>query len=176
MFDQMMMRMMNVDAPWHAAWRAEGAEKARRQAVRTGDIFLEGLPKGHVMYARMGGYELMQRGAGGASELLMVHGGGVWRAVDMEVLGDGTAEYVYFGSHGKWVFGLEEHMRTGAAFGWLVASDEEQGALTPAQVKCGWKIYDGSAWVAAPNLRVRQVGLLITLSCGIKNTRRAVLL
>ena len=49
-------------------------------------------------------------------------------------------------------------MRAGKAAGWVASAKAEPGALTPDQVKGGWRVWDYSSkeWKPAPKVRVRQ--------------------
>jgi hypothetical protein len=63
--------------------------------------------------------------------------------------------YAYFGSTGNWTIGDGADMRAGKGAGQVVSAAAEPGALTPNEVKGGWRAAVGGKLVAAPALRVR---------------------
>jgi hypothetical protein len=137
---------------WPAEEQQAAAEAARlqqdealRQAVHTGDLVLEGQPKGEPQSDKMAGYERLQ-------PLLVVNGRAVWRAPG--------GRFAYFASDAKWWFCTgEADMRRPEAAGWMSTVDVQPATLTPDQVKGTWRVWEQGqrVWAAAPNVRVRQV-------------------
>jgi hypothetical protein len=120
-------------------------EEARQLAVGTDAVVFEGQPMGEPHADTMGGFSLVR-------PLLMMNRRGVWCAAHRaEVV------RVWYGSSKKWLVGSEASMRAGKDVAWMTTANAEPDALTPVQVKGGWMASHGKGWVAAPNVRMRQV-------------------
>jgi hypothetical protein len=101
----------------------------------------EGLQPGEPGAKYTGVFELTDQTANGRP---------VWQAAG------GKDEYAFFASDGKWWICIgADTMRAGKAAGVVSSVAAEPGALTPDQVQGGWQVSDGTAWFAAPGLRVR---------------------
>jgi hypothetical protein len=125
---------------------AESAEEAaaRQQAVSTGDIVFEGQQPGEAGDEYMHGFEL-------AAPLKMVNGRAVWQALGHMHL------CVFLADNGVWYIGdlAKTPMCAGKAGGWVRSIAAEPDALTPDQVKGGWRATGGQG-EAMPNVLVRQ--------------------
>ena len=116
--------------------------KARQQALDIGDMVFEGQQPGEQGVEVMGVFQL-------TVPLQMVNRRAVWQAAGA------LDQFVYITGDGKWLIGTGATMREGKAEGWVCAVAAEPDALTPDQVKGGWKVGDGTAWRLAPNVSVR---------------------
>jgi hypothetical protein len=116
-------------------------EQAARQAAdAVGDLVFEGLQPGEPGAQFTGVFELTGQTANGRS---------AWQVAG------GKDQFAFFACDGKWWIYNREGMRAGKDAGWVMSGAAEPGALTPDQVQGGWQVYDGTAWLAAPGLRVR---------------------
>jgi hypothetical protein len=102
-------------------------------------VVLEGQEEGEAKHELMGVYERVEnKGVGGR---------GVWQALD------GINRFLYYvSSSGWWVVSDRENMEAGNG-NCLMYSNST--ASTPDQITEKWQVHDGTAWVNAPNLRVR---------------------
>jgi hypothetical protein len=103
------------------------------------DVVLEGQEEDNPCRVVMGVYERV--------EGKEVNGRGVWQALG----GIGRFLY-YFGDGGNWVVSNQDAMEEGDGAGRMFV---DSTAATPDQVTEEWEVDDGTAWVAAPKLRVR---------------------
>jgi hypothetical protein len=74
-----------------------------------------------------------------------VNARGVWQ---ME---GGQERFMYYGSTKKWFISNRADMEAGKGAGWTKVAS---AALTPEQITETWQVWDGTAWIAAPKVRV----------------------
>jgi hypothetical protein len=102
-------------------------------------VVLEGQEEGKAKHGMMGVYERV--------EDKKVNGRGVWQA-----LGSLDCFLYYDSSMKKWMVSDRESMEAGNGLG---SMNVNSMATTPDQITEQWMVYDGTAWVNAPELRVR---------------------
>jgi hypothetical protein len=113
-------------------------------------VVLEGQEEGEAKHLMMGVYERV--------EIREVGGRGVWQAVG------GIGRFLYYHSSSEQYY----YLSAGSSKQWMVSSRDNMEAdkgngfmrvkstvATPDQITERWGVYDGTAWVNAPNLRVR---------------------
>jgi hypothetical protein len=113
-------------------------QQAMVQARETRSIMLEGQQQGDPQHDSMGLFELM--------EGREVNGRGVWQ---ME---GGQERFMYYGSKKQWSIGGREGMEAGTTAAALIYVAST--ALTPDQIIETWIVWDGTALVNAPKMRV----------------------
>jgi hypothetical protein len=102
-------------------------------------VVLEGQEEGEVQHNKMGVYERV--------EGREVNGMGVWQALG------GIDHFLYYRSSSEqWMVTSRENMEAGNGKCYMRVKST---AATPDQITQQWEVYDGTAFVNAPKLRVR---------------------
>jgi hypothetical protein len=103
-------------------------------------VVLEGQEEGEMQHDRMGVYERI--------EGKEISGRGVWQAVG----GIDCFLHYYISAGSMWMVSPRKSMEAGNGKSLMSVKST---ALTPDQITEQWRVYDGTGWHNAPNLRVR---------------------